>query len=164
MRDVVSFPVPTTTGSPLTKLERRIDETRRTLRELWWQTGTADRLFAVDRLLRDDLIAPGLQAQLQAKQDAVRNTWITARVAAKLDDVAADAQLADLQLTMAERDRDNFMEEHQLFDPLFMSAESYLRPIPIVAGGTFRELVHERERMRAKLVPILPPVDDEASV
>jgi len=142
-------------------IEREIEAARRALRELWWKTSTADRIFAVERLLRDEVVPHGVQQNLQHVQDVVRDTWVTARVASALHEtVPADAQLAGLQLTIAERDRDNFLEQNRLFDALFVSAEGYLRAMPMVAGTSFRELIHERDRLRAKLVPILPPVDD----
>ena len=154
---------PVRVGTSLGIIEREIEQARRALRELWWKASTADRIFAVDRLLRDEVVARPVQHALQDVQDVVRDTWVTARVASALhESVPADAQLAGLQLTIAERDRDNFLEEHRLYDALFISAESYLRAMPIVAGSSFKELMHERDRMRAKLVPILPPLDDSA--
>jgi hypothetical protein len=154
--------IATTSATPLHTLDHEIDVARRVLRELWWKATAADRIFAVDRLLREDMLAPAVQAKLQHLQDVVRDAWVTARVASALhESVPADAQLAGLQLTIAERDRDNYLEAHRLYDALFIAAESYLRSVPIVAGGSFRELVHERDRLRAKLVPILPPLDAE---
>ena len=150
-----------TAPAGLPSVERAIEQARRVLRDLWWKASTADRIFAVDRLVREELLAPALQTRLAQMQDVVRDTWATARALAALGDkIPADAQLAGLQLTIAERDRDNFLEEHRLWDALFMAAEGYLRAVPLVAGGGFKELVHERDRLRAKLVPILPPVED----
>jgi hypothetical protein len=160
--DVGSVSVPWAPVS-LGLVERAIEASRRKLRELWWKASTADRLFAIDRLLREDLVAPPVLGELQRVQDRVRDAWATARAVSAFGiNVPADAQLAGLQLTIAERDRDNFLEQERLFDALFMAAEGYLRSAPLGAGGSFRELVHERDRLRAKIVPILPPVDDAA--
>ncbi len=146
----------------LSAVDRAIADTRRRLRALWLKASTADRIFAVDRLLREERLPPDVQAGLQAMQDVVRDVWVTARVSATLHGVPADAQLAGLQLTIVERDRDNHLDAHGLFDALFVAAEGYLRSRPLTAGSSFRELLHERDRIRARLVPILPPVDDRA--
>jgi hypothetical protein len=139
----------------LRALDREIEGARYELRELWWKASPADRIFAVDRYLRDGwFVDERAEAELQRTQDAVRNAWATARAASTL--VNVDTQLASLQLMLAERDRDNVLAKYAMFDALFATAEGYLHD----GNPFFRELVHERDRRRARLVPILPPVDD----
>lgn len=145
-------------------LDREIERTRRTLKSLWRTASPADRLFAVDRLLRDTLLPREISQQLHEVQDAVRDAWATARVAAHVRlSIPADAGLAALQLSLIERDRDNFLEAHQLFDKVFAAAESFFRDVPMIQGApTLKALLHERERVRAQAVPILPPIEDDA--
>jgi hypothetical protein len=149
--------------SALAVLEREIVAARIELRRLWRSAAPADRVFAVDRLLRDDLLSPALQAGLQSIQDVVRDRWVTARVASTLKSVTADARIAALNHTIAEQERDNFLEAHALFDALFATAEGYLRAVPADGGRPFRELLRARELERARLVPILPPIDDNTA-
>jgi hypothetical protein len=143
-------------------IEREIAATRRQLQELWRSASPADRIFAVDRLLRETILPPQVQQRLQAVQDVVRDAWVTARVANVLKDaVPADARVASLQYSLQERVRDAYLEENRLYDALFLVSEGYLRAEP-KAGPSFRDLWRQREVMLAKLVPILPPVEDEA--
>lgn len=94
----------------------------------------------------------------------MRDAWATARVAARFKhSVPADVALASLQLSLIERDRDNFLEERGLFDKLCVAAESFLRAAPTMQGAvSFRTLLRERELARTQLVPILPPIEDDA--
>ena len=149
----------------LATLEREIERTRRTLKALWRAASPADRLFAVDRLLRDTVLPYEVSQQLHDVQDAVRDAWATARVTTHIRlSIPADAGLASLQLSLIERDRDNFLEAHQLFDRVFVAAESYFRDVPMIQGApTLKGLLYEREIARAQLVPILPPIfEDDA--
>ena len=94
----------------------------------------------------------------------MRDAWATARVASHLKmSIPADAGLASLQLSLIERDRDNYLEAHQLFDKVFAAAEGYFRDVPMVQGApTLKGLLYAREVARAQLVPILPPIFEDA--
>lgn len=164
MADDLPLSKPTRPAGRLATIEREIERTRRTLLHLWRQASPADRLFAVDRLLRETILPPDISQRLQDVQDAVRDAWATARVATHLRlSIPADAGLASLQLSLVERDRDAFLENHKLFDKVFVVAESYFRDVPMIQGApTLKALLHEREIARAQLVPILPPVEDDA--
>lgn len=150
----------------LATIERDIERTRRTLMDLWRRASPADRLFAVDRLLREVVLDHDVAAQLHSVQDHVRDAWATARVAAHLrDSVPADASLASLQLRLIERDRDVFLEQNGLFDRVFVAAEGYFRDVPQIQGApTLKTLLYEREVARASLLHFLPPVEDDARV
>jgi hypothetical protein len=147
-------------------IERDIERTRRTLMELWRRASPADRLFAVDRLLRDVVLDHDVAEQLHTVQDHVRDAWATARVAAHLrDSVPADARLASLQLRLIERDRDVFLVQNDLFDKVFVAAEGYFRDVPQIQGApTLKTLLYEREVARASLLHFLPPIEDDARV
>ena len=148
----------------LTILDRQIVRARRDLRALWRAASPADRLFSVERLLQETALPPEIARQLHDVQDAVRDAWAMARVAARFKhSVPADVALASLQLSLIERDRDNFLEERGLFDKLCVAAESFLRAAPTMQGAvSFRTLLRERELARTQLVPILPPIEDDA--
>jgi len=158
----ISHPCPAGSRSSSGRFERA----RRSLLELWRRASPADRLFAVDRLLRETVLEHEVSQRLHAVQDAVRDAWATARVAAHLkDSVPADAGLASLQLSLVERDRDVFLENNGLFDRVFVAAESYFRDVPMIQGApTLKTLLNEREIARAALVPILPPLEDDARI
>jgi hypothetical protein len=143
-------------------LEREMAEQRRRLLELWRLASPADRLFAVDRLLRETVLPGDVQRQLQVVQDAVRDAWVTARVAKVLKDkMPADARVASLQYSLSERVRDAFLDQHELYDRLFLVAEGYFRTSPLTQGTpTFRDLWRRREILLAEMYPILPPVED----
>lgn len=157
---------PTQPSRRLAIIEREIERTRRVLMDAWRRASPADRLFAVDRLLREVVLDPAVSQRLHLVQDHVRDAWATARVAAHLkDSVPADASLASLQLRLIERDRDVFLEANNLFDKVFVAAEGYFRDVPMVQGApTLKTLLHEREIARAALLNFLPPVEDDARV
>lgn len=120
----------------------------------------ADRLFAVDRLLRESLLPVDVQRRLQAVQDVVRDAWVTVRVArAMRDQVPVDVRVAGLQYALVERVRDSFLDDRGIFDALFLVAEGYLRAGPLT-GSSFRDLWRQRETLLARLVPILPPLEE----
>jgi hypothetical protein len=146
----------------LAAVERQIVLARRELMELWRRANPADRIFAVDRLLRENILEPEVQQRLQAVQDVVRDAWVTARVARALRGaVPADARVAGLQYSLSERHRDSFLEEHHIFDALFLTAEGYLRAVPPAPNApTFRDLWRKRENLFARIVPILPPEEE----
>jgi hypothetical protein len=150
-----------TRAGPLADLEREIVAMRRELHEMWRAAPTADRIFAVDRLLRADVLAPDVEEQVRTVQDRVRDRWVTARVTTTMHGVHADARVAGLQLMLVEQRRDGLLQHLGLFDLLFSVAEGYLRAVPLVAGErTFKDLLRARDVERARLVPILAPVED----
>lgn len=156
-------------GAPprrLATIERDIERTRRLLLDLWRRASPADRLFAVDRLLREVVLDHDVAEQLHTVQDHVRDAWATARVAAHLkESVPADASLASLQLRLIERDRDVFLEHNGLFDKVFVAAEGYFRDVPMIQGApTLKTLLYERDVARASLLHFLPPIEDDARV
>ena len=146
--------------SVLSAMQKQIDEIRRNLCELWQDAAHTERMFAVDRMLRDCALPAAAATELGELQDRVRDAWAAARLQAASAPRFANAKLAGLQLTLAERELDGYLEAHGLYDALFTVAEAYLHEAPIVASMSFRELVAERDRVRARLVPILPPLDD----
>lgn len=149
-------------GGSLPALEQEIAIARRTLRALWRKVAPADRIFAVDRLLRDEVLSPELQRGLQAIQDVVRDRWVTARVASTMKSVTADARVASLNHALSEQHRDDFLDGHALFDALFASAEGFLRSVPAAGGRGFKELLRARDIERSRVFPILPPVEEDA--
>lgn len=146
-------------------LQREISERRAELLRLWHQTGPADRIFAVERLLREGILDPAVEAQVRVHQDRVRDGWVTYRVHKALRARGpADAQVAALALTVAERGLFGFLEGARLIDVLFRVAEGYLRAVPLpLHKRSFRTLWLALERLRAEAVRILPPLEDSTS-
>jgi hypothetical protein len=148
-------------------LDHEIDRLRRELLELWQNAASTDRILAVDRVLREAMLPPGLAHDLHAMQEAVRDAWVKSRLAQHVHRVdprrarPADAGLAWLQLKMMERELDAFLASNNLFDLLLTAGETYLHPVPAVGGSaTLKSLLAERERERARRFPILPPIED----
>lgn len=148
-------------------LDHEIERLRRELFELWSNAASTDRILAVDRMLREATLPPTLSNDLRAMQEAVRDAWVTSRLAQHVQRVdpqrqrPADAGLAWLQLKMMERELDAFLQANNLYDLLFTVGETYLHTVPAIGGTpTLKSLLDERDRERAKRVPILPPIED----
>lgn len=90
----------------------------------------------------------------------MRDRWVTVRAAGASSVVGADARIAGLHQMLAEQRRDDLLETAGLFDLLFLHAEGYLRSATGAGRPTFKELLRARDLERARLVPILPPVDE----
>lgn len=149
-------------------LDHEIERLRRELLELWSSAASTDRILAVDRLLRESMLPPALALDLQVMQEAVREAWVTSRLAQHVQKMMAsprarpaDAGLAWLQLKMMERELDAFLHANTLFDLLFRVGETYLHTVPAITGSpTLKALLDERERERARRIPIFAPVDE----
>lgn len=158
MSDLQHSLIPTRPARRLAVVQAEIDHARRELEETWESASSADRIFSVDRLLREDAIAAGPAELLGEVQARVRDTWVGARVATLAGVESTEARLAGLRLTLVERELDTLLAEHGLLDALLLAAEGFLRRVPAPHGRSFRELMRERER----LLPILPPMDEAA--
>jgi hypothetical protein len=144
----------------LADLDRELEAARRALHELWLNASPTDRIFAVDRLLREETVPMELEDDLERLAERVRDAWSVLRSRRHAAPSAADTLQAELSLELAERERDDWLERHDLFDALFSAAESYLHDVPILGERTFRELLRQRTQLRASLVRILPPLDE----
>ena len=153
----------TTVSQQLADLDRELDRARRALRELWHRVSPTDRIFAVDRLLRDEALPFELEDELEEVAERVRDAWVLVRFRRHSAPSSADTLQAELSLELAERERDAWLEDKHLFDVLFCAAESYLHAVPVLGERTFRELLRQRNQMRQSLVRILPPLDDVAA-
>lgn len=140
----------------LAVLRAEIDRARRELQETWESTSSADRIFAVDRLLRADAITADATARLSEVHARARDAWVEARVASLTGADSGAARLAALRLTLVEHELDALLGDLEVFDALFLVAEGFLRRVPVARGHTFRELMRARDRERERLVPILP--------
>jgi hypothetical protein len=151
----------TTVSQQLADLDRELDRARRALRELWHRVSPTDRIFAIDRLLRDESLPFELEEELEEVSERVREAWVLVRFRRHSAPHSADTLQAELSLELAERERDAWLDDNQLFDALFCAAESYLHNVKKPQGErTFKELLRQRNQMRQSLVKILPPLDD----
>lgn len=141
---------------PLAVVHAEIARARREVAEAWSEASSADRIFAVERLVREDRTEPELAARLAALQLRVRSAWVEARVAGLAGGASTAARQAGLRLLLAERELDALIDEGPLGDALFLAAEGFLRRVPAARGRSLRELVRERDREREHLVHFLP--------
>ena len=145
-------------------LQREISVRRAELLRQWHGTGPADRIFSVERLLREGIVDVAVEQQLRVHQDRVRAAWVNYRVRKALSTGGpADAQVAALALTVAERGLFAYLDGAQLIDMLFRVAEGYLCAVPLpLHKRSFRALGVALERLSAESVHILPPIEDGA--
>lgn len=146
----------------LSAVERELDLARRALEDLWSKARPADRLCAVDRLLRDGALEPDVASRLRSVHDAVHDAWLAQRAArCPAARPPVEGAAAALQLEIAERARDSLLREEGLFEPLFVVAEGYVRSAPRT-GKTFRDLWHARAVLVSQPVPFTSARDDDA--
>lgn len=148
--------------SALVDVERAVLDRRTELLAFWERTPTADRIFAVERLLREDTLRADDEDALLAVHGAVRTAWAGAR-AAKIAGAGLAQKRHELDLAVAERKLSQLLSERGLFDALFMAAESVLRVVPRAPGeDSFKELVHRRDELRRRKLNILSPATEAA--
>ncbi|OGQ09539.1 MAG: hypothetical protein A2138_12265 [Deltaproteobacteria bacterium RBG_16_71_12] len=140
-------------------LDLEIDRSRRELTEAWAAASSADRIFAVDRLLREDRMAPELYERLAALQALVRGAWVEVRVASLAGSTSTAARQAGLRLLLLEREVDELLDQGHLREALYLTAEGFLRRVPAPHGHSLRELARARERELERLVHFLPAQD-----
>lgn len=134
-------------------VERKLAHARRRLAQLWDAARPADRIFAVDRLLRDGSLPPERATRLRTVQHLVREAWAKHRLTQRsVGDPSLDVRIASLALDLAERARDEVLVEDGLLDALFFAAEGYVHTSPR-HEPTFRDLWHAREVMLSRLMP-----------
>ncbi|MBI1947911.1 MAG: hypothetical protein HYS27_19630 [Deltaproteobacteria bacterium] len=155
MSDLYPPPSPERPHSRLAALQAEIDRARRELAEAWEGASSADRIFAVDRLLREDGLHADAGARLAALHARVRDAWVEARVSG-LSAAGTAARQAALRLLLAERELDALLEASGLFEPLFLAAEGFLRRVPAARGRSLKELTRERERELERQVHFVP--------
>jgi hypothetical protein len=149
-------------ASGLEELERAVIARRGELLALFEKAPSADRLFAIDRLLRDDVLREQDEDALFAAHAKVRAAWAAARTA-KLTGATLAQTRHELDLLVAERALSRFLSERRLFDVLFAAAESVLRMVPrSPADVSFRELLRRRDELRRARFAILPPANEAA--
>jgi hypothetical protein len=143
--------------SSLGALERAVLDRRTELLAFWEKSSSADRIFALERLVRDEALRPHDEDVVLAIHDQVREAWAGAR-AAKIAGAVLAQKRHELDLAVLERRLTALLAERGLFDALFMASEHYLRVVPrSPAELSFRELVRRRDELRRAAVNILPP-------
>lgn len=142
--------------------ERAVMERRTELLALFEKAASADRLFALDRMLRDEALRPDDEAVVLAAHGKARAAWAAARTA-KITGAALAHKRHELDLMVAENEIAGLLSQRGLFDTLFRCAESYLRVVPrSPLTPSFRELVRRRDELRRARLSILEPVIDAA--
>jgi hypothetical protein len=126
-------------GAPLNELQQSIAEIDdaiahryKTLRELWRRASTADRGLSLSRYLREGGLPQDLQDVLVTLNENVERAFRAWRQA-KGQQSAAARQL-EVDVGLAERARDDFLDEEGIFEALFRVSESFLIDVPYERG------------------------------
>lgn len=113
----------------LADLEARIERRKATLFVLWDQAKLPDRALAVHRLLREGGAPADDAERLAELEERVQRAFTQLRTARAAGEKARVLQL-EVEVQLAERDRDNFLSESGLIDALFRYGETYLMDVP----------------------------------
>lgn len=133
-------------SADLDAVQRRIVARKREIAGCWGTATTADRLLAVDRLLRDGNLSGAQIADVGVLQSGVRSAFHAVRAERKRTgavDVAATAHLARLEaeLVRQETARDRFIGAAGLTEELWRTSETFVLPAQMARQGPFRELL-----------------------
>jgi hypothetical protein len=112
----------------LSQVSHAIAERRMELAQAWRKAPTADRLLAVQRMLQEGGLPPEAVAQIEAAHEAVRASWAIVRADRKRTDEESRHRLlrAEMDLQIAENERDRFLSESRLELELYRAAESFI--------------------------------------
>lgn len=129
----------------LTKLVASIEQRMRDLDSMWRTAKPADRLLAVQRLLQTGALSAPLNAELEVKNERVRERMSLARTDRKRlerllgqggvegrehSDLRHSVLRLELDAQRAEQERDEFMDTEDLRGPLYFCGETFVRTEP----------------------------------
>jgi hypothetical protein len=127
------------------KLVSLIEQRMRQLDELWRTAKPADRLLAVQRLIQTGALAQKVTAELEVRNERVREKMSNARtdrkklerlVAEGAPDTKENLDLRhkvfrlELEAQRAEQERDEYIDEQDLRGPLYFCGETFVRTEP----------------------------------
>ena len=142
--------------------ERAVVARRSELVARFERSPAADRIFAVDRMVRDDVLRPDDEDAVLEAQAKVRASWAAAR-AAKITGASLAQKRHELDLMVAERALWRVLSDRGLFDTLFAVSEGYLCVVPrSPAEMSFRGLLQHRDVARRAQLHILAPIIEAA--
>ena len=150
-------------SADLDGVQRRIVARKREIAGYWTQASTADRLLAVDRLLRDGNLSAEQVASLSALQSRVRTAFHAARAERKRLADAADASSAGLarveaEVVRQEGERDRHIGLQKLTEELWRTSESFVVPAAVsTRQGPFRELLAFEALLEQRLLRLQQP-------
>lgn len=112
----------------LANVHQQIAERRMELSTAWRKATTADRLLGIQRLLQDGGLAPDALQKLEALHEKVRAAWAIVRADKKKLDAASRHRVlrAEMDLQLAEGERDRFIADARLELELYRAAESFI--------------------------------------
>lgn len=127
------------------KLVALVEQRMRQLDELWRTAKPADRLLAVQRLIQTGALPPKITAELESRNERVREKMSNARTdRKKLEKLVAEGApdtkenldlrhkvfRLELEAQRAEQERDEFIDEQDLRGPLYFCGETFVRTEP----------------------------------
>jgi hypothetical protein len=127
------------------KLVALIEQRMRQLDELWRTAKPADRLLAVQRLIQTGALAQTITAELEVRNERVREKMSIARadrkklerlIAEGAPDTKENLDLRhkvfrlELDAQRAEQERDEYIDEQDLRGPLYFCGETFVRVEP----------------------------------
>jgi len=127
-------------GVPLHELQQSLEQLdtaiayrKQTLRELWRRAAVADRALAVQRMLREGGVPGDVTDVLVTLMDNLEAVFRALRTA-RTQGQAAAISAAEVDLQLAARALDEFIDEAGLFDRIFEVSESFLIDVPYERG------------------------------
>jgi hypothetical protein len=112
----------------LAAVQQQIAERRMELATAWRKSTTADRLLGIQRLIQDGGMAADVIAKLEELHERVRAAWAIVRTDRKKLDAASRHRVlrAEMDLQLAEGERDRFIADARLELELYRAAESFI--------------------------------------
>jgi hypothetical protein len=157
----------------LEAVQRRIVARKREIAGCWGQASTADRLLAVDRLLRDGNLSAAQIADVSALQDGVRAAFHAMRAERKRTvdvDAAGGTGIARLEADVLRQEsaRDRAIGIAGLTEELWRTSETFVLPARMARHGPFRELLAFEALLEQRLLHLeaqqrRPTADNPAS-
>jgi hypothetical protein len=112
----------------LTQVSHAIAERRMELADAWRKAPTADRLLAVQRMLQEGGLPQDAVGRIEELHEVVRAAWAIVRADRKRTDEESRHRLlrAEMDLQIAENERDRYLSESRLEIELYRAAESFI--------------------------------------
>ncbi|MDP2340864.1 MAG: hypothetical protein Q8O67_07905 [Deltaproteobacteria bacterium] len=152
----------------LDAVQRRIVARKREIAGCWGNATTADRLLAVDRLLRDGNLSGAQVADVGALQSGVRSAFHAVRAERKragaVDVASAHLARLEAEVVRQETARDRFIGAAGLTEELWRTSETFVLPAQMARQGPFRELLAfeallEQRVLHLQRKPARPPAE-----
>ena len=146
----------------LTQMSTRMRE----LDDLWRKAKPADRLLAVQRLLQTGALSKKHTADLESKNERVRELMGKGRTDRKkleraiVDKTATHDQQhrvfrMELDAQRAEQERDELVDEMNLRGPLYFCGETFVRTDPFAAGQLpLKDMAAKAQGLEQKIVEL----------